>query len=269
MTIEPEAFTIRTAYNCAEMAILIYSILSVTESPAETHALLSEIRGMQEEELSMVIVDKIAVVTSNIQESPIKADQQNALAFAAVIESLAHHFTLLPVRFGTMMDSAATLTGMLGRNYDDILSNLLKVEGKSEFGLKVFCDSHDLMAQLKSKSETNTSTVSNPAPEIKSSVFKAYVNRKLEEHRQEEMLLSFIDSVIAEIRESLNSFNAIARMKKKATETNIVDAVFLLKMQDKDALIQTVRGFQDRHPELNYVLTGPWPPYSFVEFTIK
>jgi len=251
------------------MAILIYSILSVAESPTEMLALLSSIRGMQEEELSMIIVDKIAVVASNIEGSPIKADQQNALAFASVIESLAHHFTLLPVRFGTMMDSADTVAGMLGRNYNEILSNILKVEGKSEFGLKVFCYSHDLRAVLKSKSETFSGTIPNPKPDMKISVFKDYVIKKLEEHKQEEMLLTYVDSVISEIRKSLNSFNAIASMKKNISETNIIDAVLLLDSNDKDALVLTVGDFQKQHPELNYVLTGPWPPYSFVEFTIK
>jgi hypothetical protein len=46
-------------------------------------------------------------------------------------------------------------------------------------------------------------------------------------------------------------------------------AVFLLDKERKDALIHVIEELQNQYPGLNFVLTGPWPPYNFVESTIK
>jgi hypothetical protein len=51
--------------------------------------------------------------------------------------------------------------------------------------------------------------------------------------------------------------------------TLIIDAVFLLEKQNKDGLVQAIEDFQKRYPSLIFMLSGPWPPYSFIEITTK
>jgi hypothetical protein len=251
------------------MGKMIYSILSVRKNPGKLNALLVGMKGISGVDLYAVSMDEISVIVSDIKRTDLIADRSNAIEYAGVIETLAQQFTLLPVRFGSVMESTDAIIKMLGRNYHEIQQNLQKVENKVEFGLKVFCDSEKLMAELRAKSEADTKTPAKPAPEIKNSVYRDWVNNKLKEHRLEELLLTYVDSVIAEITGYLTRLNTVNKFKKMATVTNIIDAVFLLEKDKKDGLINAVKDFQNRYAGLHLMLTGPWPPYNFVDITIK
>lgn len=251
------------------MEKIIYSILSVKRNPEKLNALLVGMKGISGSDLCAVSFDEITAVVSDINRTNLIADRSNAIEYAGVIENLAQQFTVLPMRYGSIMESTGSIIKMLERNYHEFQQNLQKVENKREFGLKIFCDSEKLQAELRAKSETDTTTPAKHAPEIKNSVYRDWVNKKLKEHRLEELLLTYVDSVIVKITGYLDRLNAVNKFKKMATATNIIDAVFLLDKERKDALIQAVEILQNQYPGLNFVLTGPWPPYNFVEINIK
>jgi len=244
---------------------MIYAILSVKKNPGKLNALLAGIKGLSGVGLYAVSVNKITLAVCDMNKAEIIADKSCAIEYAGIIETLAQQFTLLPVQYGSVMESTDTIKKMLERNYAEIQQNLLKVENKFEFGLKVFCDSEKLMTELEDANET----VQKSGSEIKNSVFREYVNQKLKEHRREEMLLSYVDSIIAEFTRLLTHLNTINKIKKMASAKNIIDAVFLLKKNKKDEMVQAVKDFQSKYPRLNFILTGPWPPYNFVDFTLK
>ena len=251
------------------MEKMIYAIVSVKRDPEKLNALLSGIKGIAGADLYPVTFDELSAVVSDFNRANLIADRSNAIEYAGVIENLSQQFTLLPMRFGSLMESTDAVIKMLERNYPDILQNLLKIENKYEFGLKVFCDSEKIKAEQRVKSDAAPPLPVNPDPEVKNSIYRDYVNKKLKEHRLEELLLTYIDSVIAEIIGYLVRLDAVNKFKKMVTETTIIDAVFLLEKGKKEELIQAVEDLQKQYPGLNFVLTGPWPPYNFVDFTVK
>ena len=251
------------------MEKMIYSILFAKSNTEKLKTLLAGMKGIADTDLYELSFDEITVVVSDVSRACLIADKSTAIEYATVIETLSQQFTLLPMRFGSLMESNEAIIHMLEKNHPDIEQNLLKVENKYEFGIKVFCDSGKLMAELRVKSEAKTKTFATPAPEIKNSVYRDWVNKKLNEHRLEEMLLAYVDSVIAEITGQLDRLKAISKIKKMVTPTTIIDAVFLLDKALKDELIHTVSDLQNKYPGLNFIMTGPWPPYNFVDFTVK
>jgi len=248
---------------------MIYSILAVKNNPEKLKTLLSGMKGIAGTDLYEVYFDQIYAVVSDINKTDLINDKSNAIQYAGVIEILAQQFTLLPMRFGSLMESTDLITKMLERNHHEFHQNLQKVENKYEFGLKVFCDSEKLKAELRARSEADNKTPAKAISEIKNSMYKNYMIKKLKEHRLEELLLTYVDSVIADITGYLTRLNAVNKFKKMATETTIIDAVFLLDKERKDALIHTFGDLQNQYTRLKFVLTGPWPPYNFVEITIK
>ena len=173
------------------------------------------------------------------------------------------------MRFGSVMESTDAIIKMLERNYTEVQQNLHKVENKIEFGLKVFCDSVKLKEKLMEKSIVTPGPLISTDSGTNISVFRAYVNRKLEAHRLEELVLNQVDSLITLITEKLLHLDALCKFKKMVTEKTIIDGVFLLGKDRKQELILAVEHLQNQYPELNFILTGPWPPYNFVETTIK
>jgi hypothetical protein len=53
------------------------------------------------------------------------------------------------------------------------------------------------------------------------------------------------------------------------TNSILLDAVFLVKKNKKDEFIQAISTFKQQHDDLQFLLTGSWPPYSFVDIVIE
>ena len=247
---------------------MIYAIVS-EKNHDRLDSFILGMKGVACRDLYAVSFEETSVVVSDFKRSDLMTDRDNIIDFASVIEKLAQQFTLLPMRFGSLMDSIDSITKMLGRNYAEFQESLQKVENKCEFGLKIFCESEKIKADLKAKSEAEPHTLSKNEPEIKYSVYMEYINRKLKEHRLEEMLLAYTDLVISTITGRMTQLDAVIKFKKMTTIMNIIDAVFLLDKGRKDELIHVIADLQIYYPILNFVLTGPWPPYSFVEIILK
>ncbi|MEI7501350.1 MAG: GvpL/GvpF family gas vesicle protein [Bacteroidota bacterium] len=194
------------------MEQMIYALVSEKTDHGKLAASLSGMKGIAGVNLYAVSFDQISAVVSDIKRADLIAGKSTAIEYAGVIETLSQQFTLLPMRFGSLMESNEAIIHMLEKNHPDIRQNLSKVENKYEFGLKVFCDSGKLMAELRVKSEASPLPSATPAPEIKNSASRDWVNKKLNEHRLEEMLLAYVDSVIAEITGQLDRLKAISKI---------------------------------------------------------
>jgi bacterioferritin (cytochrome b1) len=251
------------------MELLIYCILADGNRKENLNTILTAMNGISGAGLSAVGVDGISAVVSDILKADLKADRYVALEYAEVIETLAEHFPLLPMRYGSIMESGSSIINMLGRNYPDIRKNLDQVTNKFEFGLKVFCDSAKLQAELLAKSGDEINSPFQPPAETGNSVYRDYVTRKLSVHRLEESRLRYAENVIEEITGFLGGLDALNKFRKMVTESNIIDALFLLDKERKWDLINSIGIMQEKYPALKFVLTGPWPPYSFVDFQVK
>ncbi|MEI6749950.1 MAG: GvpL/GvpF family gas vesicle protein [Bacteroidota bacterium] len=251
------------------MEKLIYAIVSVNSDPEKLNELLSGMKGIAGSDIYAVPIHEITAVVSDMKRADLITDKSHAIEYASVIEILTKQFTLIPMRFGSFLKSTGAITKMLETNYYEFQQTLQKVEGKFEFGLKVFCDPEILKTELRSKSEVLVQTAANPDPEIKNSVYREYINRKLKEHRLEELMLTYVDKVISDITGTLVRLDAINKFNRMGTPTNIIDAYFLLKKEKKEELIQMFGDMQNQYPALNLILTGPWPPYNFVDITIN
>lgn len=251
------------------MKKMLYAILSKKNDQEKLNTLLIGMKGVARADLYSVSIDEISAVVCDIKGADFITDKTNAIEYAGVIENLAQQFTLLPMQYGSLLESTDLINKMLERNYPKLQQNLQKVENKYEFGLKVFCDSENLKAELRTKSESVNTLTSNITTENENSVYKEYVNKKLKEHKLEELLSSYVDSIVAEFTIFLAKLNAISKFKKMESPSNIIDAVFLLGKDKKDELVLAVEDLQNKYPGLKFILTGPWSPYNFIDITIK
>ena len=247
------------------MEKLIYAILLNKSETDNLQQVLSGMAGIDKTALNPISFGQISAVYGNFSKSDFAANQAVAIAFAGVIDEVAKHYTLLPMRFGSFMKTSDDIAKMLEQNHDGFLQNLEKVENKFEFGLKVFGDSTKIQEHLKA----TTPVEEKPLSENEGSKFKIYVNKKLQAHRLEERLLTFADTIVAEITQYLKQMEATSKIRKMASEYMLVDGVFLIKKNQQQQLVDAIGALQKQYPEIKFVLTGPWPPYNFVEVKLK
>jgi hypothetical protein len=265
------------------MKKLIYAIVD-TKQDASVRLMktLEGIRGVSGSALEIVLfnfrpdVTGISAVSSDVDRKDIIPNNTNTIEYAGVIDKLFQQFTLLPVRFGSLMESNEIIEKLLERNYKEIQQNLQKVENKCEIGLKVFCDPEKFHAELRAKAEVEVQkSVFQEKDEAanENSIYRNYLIKKLKIFRFEESLSGYVDNIIEEITKHLVPLDTIWKFKKTTTAANIIDAVFLIEKEakrEKNAvLIQSVKELQNKYPGLSFVLIGPWPPYSFVDITLK
>ena len=251
------------------MEKILYAILSVKENSEDLSDLLEGIKGISGAGLYCVSVRETSAVVGDIDRNDFKPDRTATIEFAEVIEALSHHFTLLPVRFGAILPSTEAVKTALSTNYAGIRQNLQSVRNKVEFGLKVFCDTEKLKAELKTKMETdNTSGAVQSAPTVKS-VSRSWMDTKLAEYRLEVSLQNYVDAIISDILGSLSRLKTKNKIEKLTSTSNIIDGVFLLEKDKKETFVIIVDELQSRYSALHLMLTGPWPPYNFVDITVK
>ena len=251
------------------MGSLIYAILTVKNSTQNLNSLLLEMKGLEGQELHAVSCEEIIAIVSNVDNTNIISERSGAIEYAGIIEHLSQYYAVLPMRYGSIMASSDDVYSMISRNHAEIHQNLMFVENKFEFGLKILCDFSKLKSEIWDNSHLQKQLPDKQIPASQNSVYRNWVDKKLLEHRLEELVITYVDSIIEKITNTLDELNSIQNFKKMVTESILVDSVFLLDKELKSNLAAKIGSLQNQFPSLNFVLTGPWPPYSFVKFKVK
>lgn len=245
---------------------IIYAIIASNRSHAELSGLVKGIQGISGSDLYALSFNDISVAVSDFTPSKYTINKELAIDFARVIEELSQQVTLLPVRFGTFLKSDEIVNQLLINHYDSFLKNLQKVENKYEFGLKVLWDYEKCSEKIRVKAESEEVKAGDYFST--STIHTNYLLEKIKKHRLEDALLKHVEQFIEDISRHLAQINPDCKFKKMLTHSIILDAVFLVEKKKGDEFIQAIEAFKQQHDDLQFLLTGPWPPYSFVDIAI-
>lgn len=249
------------------MKKIIYAILSTNQSLTEISDLVNGMKGIMDANLYVLSFNDISIAVSDFTPSKDITNRELAIDFAGVIEALSQQVTLLPVRFGTFIKTDEIVHQLLVNHYDSFLRNLQKVENKCEFGLKVLCDSETFSTKISAQA----AAVQVQPHEYFSTdtVHTNYLLEKIKINKLEDSLFQYVDQLIEDISQYLTQINPDSKYKKMVTNSILLDAVFLVKKNKKDEFIQAIATFKQQHDDLQFLLTGSWPPYSFVDIVIE
>lgn len=249
------------------MEKIIYAIVATNGSNDDTNNLVKKIQGIAGTNLYALSYNDISVAVSDFAPSKFTITKEMAIDFARVIEALAQQFTLLPIRFGTFLKSDEIISQLLSDHYSAFVDNLKKVAGKHEFGLKLIWDYEKCSAKISAKLETEELNAGKYF--TKSTVNTNYLFEKMKKHRLEDAVLKHVEQLIEEISRYLSQLSPECKFKKMLSQKIILDGVFLVSKNQKDAFIGAIEALKQQHDDLHFLLTGPWPPYSFVEILIN
>ena len=184
-----------------------------------------------------------------------------------VIEKVMENFTVIPVKFGTMVETEDEAVKFLEKGYFILRNALRKMDGKIEL---------DVVASWK-------------LPKILSAIYRS--NHKVQKKQQEialkgnkvaleeKMALGKLIEQALNIRKVRNSHLILQTLKKGAEEICLHDltgdemvfnAAFLIKTSDKKNFYKAVDKLDQRLEDtLNFRVVGPLPSYSFSTILFK
>lgn len=187
---------------------------------------------------------------------------ERAMAHEAVIEHFAAAEAVLPTKLFTLFDSDARALSYVRENRERIDRALDRVAGCSEWGVRVLLNEGRAREALAAQSRQETRQPSGTA---------FLLRKKKEQEASRDLagrLRAEADAIFAELAES--AAEAVRREPAAPPETGgrlLLDAAFLVPRQDgtdfEAAVERCSAGVAARGCEV--ILSGPWPPYHFVE----
>jgi hypothetical protein len=249
----------------------VYGVVPAEEGATEV---FSGIRGVNPDAPVVLVVDgEIAAVASRVPLSEFGEgviDRQlerpewlgeKVREHESVLEAALARMPVVPFRFGTIYRGEEQVRQML-RDHASLAAMLEDVRGTVEFGVKGFLD----------PDRFNATVSGAPADDLSSG--RAYLLRKQFDRRLEEARAAFRASCATESFERLAAVARESRLLRlQHPEVSgysgemFVNGAYLVETADDDAFRQAVADLEAAHGAkgVEYRLTGPWPPYNFVE----
>ncbi|MFF4048210.1 GvpL/GvpF family gas vesicle protein [Streptomyces chartreusis] len=214
----------------------------------------------------------VAVVSTvpeaDFAEAPLRAHLEDldwltvtARAHQQVIDALTAVTTPLPLRLGTVFRDDSGVRTMMEAREQDFLRVLDRLEGRVEWGVKVFVE--------REPEEAAEPTAPGP-PEHTAGSGRDYLRRRRMQTRAHEDVWQRATEFAGRLHETLSAFGEEARLHAPqsaalsgASGQNVLNAAYLVPRADSEEFVELVDREKDDAPGIRVELTGPWAAYSF------
>ena len=177
----------------------------------------------------------------------------DVLHHEVVVGSVRQQGPALPVRFGTVFRDESSLASAIADRYDGLKADLDRLGDKVELSLTA----------LWSGSEHGASSARTETPSRDRSAGARYLYTRAEAFRRDEMTQERA-RMLARMLDQVLGAHAIERRVSLVPTSRIAARIVYLLDQTKVEAFRTafdaIRGTR----AMRLLLTGPWPPYSFV-----
>lgn len=210
------------------------------------------ISGVSGAAVRVLKIDDVSVLVSDCETVP--ATQENALAHAAVVRSVLDRTTPLPFRFGTLTTDQK-LRRFIATHKLALTNKLAHVRGCLEMNLKV-------ILQRSGSNASESDQTAGPGT--------AFLKEKQRELVGDEKAAAQRTELSSLLQTELGALIKDQSMGLRPSETVVLAAVSHLvessKIQQyREKMAEVLR----QRPELHFMVSGPWPPYSFANIELE
>jgi hypothetical protein len=183
--------------------------------------------------------------------------EQTARAHEAVLDQALTHATIVPLRLCTLFRDRDGVRAMLGAQRESLIAGLKALDGRAEWGLKLFVDPNQLEPPESDDGESDG---------------LGYLNRKQRERDAREAAGENASRYAAEAHERLAGLADAARanpvQRPEAhghTGDMVLNGVYLVRLEREAELMRLVEELRGQWAGdgVDLELTGPWPGYNF------
>ena len=207
--------------------------------------------------------------------SDIQWVELNAREHVMVISMIMESGTVIPFKFGTIYNSEASLKKFISDYSDSLIENFDNLAGKEEWSVKIYCDRKVLCEQIDELSEEAASLEKQI---MASSPGKAFLLKRkkteLIENEMDRLCKKYGQEYYDEFKilsEATYLNNLLPKDIAGREDSMILNASFLISKNKISEFINTVDVLKKKDGNSGFFIesTGPWPPYNFVDITIK
>jgi hypothetical protein len=241
------------------MKVYLYGIIDSSDQVKES------IYGLEGTNVYNIPFCDIGAVVSEISRPIQDVTEGAVLKHEAVVEKLMANFTVLPVRFQTIIDGRDSLLSMMQSYYKDFKDNMERLYNKLEFGIKVIWPAdkikENIIKALKKDEQKKLG--------LDSSSGKRFMKEKFEKYKIDKEFETKADKFIKVMDIFFSKFAVEKKTKKLKTENLLMDAIYLVERDNEGNFREAFEHEKSARPDFKYLFSGPWPAYNFVVLSKK
>jgi hypothetical protein len=218
-------------------------------------------KRLSERGLVLVTSGSVAVLFAPLGDSPVETSRRNVLAHADVLEDAFASMTILPMRFGTVFPNQdAVRASVLEPNARLLESMLAAHENTVELALKASYDQEAVLAEItrgdarvrRLRDRYRGAATLDAGLALGEEVAAALGRRR--------------DRDATRVLDSLVPLAADVRVGDVVLENGVVNVSFLIDRENLESFDTRLEELsRELSPPIRFRLTGPLPPYSFVD----
>lgn len=186
--------------------------------------------------LKVVVRDDLAAVCAPANSGEVTPEA--LWRHEEVVEALMRDRDLLPVRYGTRLESEPAAARAVAERYRELRAALDRVRGAVELSLRVRLAEHG----------------DRPAAIPRSG--RDYLRAK-------SRVAADGEAVARTVHEPLSILARGSSRTPQSSPSEPLRAAYLVDRPSVESFLSLVARLQDAKPTLRFLCTGPWPPYSF------
>lgn len=219
-----------------------------------------DVIGLLGEEIETIVEGDLVALASKFAGDFVPVTRENVFSHDTVVRTLLEKSTPLPFRFGTLV-SEERLRNYLKARSQSLHEKLIHVSDCVEMSVK-------MIWQLKASEVSSSSeNFSNPGQSSGAG------SRFLIARQREFMGAALLRQHANEIKEWLEVLVMPVVVSGLTTihpgKKLVLSAAHLVKRSQLESYRETISGARSARPELHFLLSGPWAPYSFSNIDLE
>src|SRR5215216_794134 len=213
-------------------------------------------RGISGAAVRSLQIDELAVLVTDFNADTVAVARENALDHAAAVRSVLDRTTPLPFRFGTLV-SEQQLRSYVAARKPALETNLSLVRGCVEMSVK-------MIWQVAMDQEDE------PKKPVQG-IGAAFLAAKRSEILGSELRAAKATEISTWLHESVNGLTRGEKLNIQPSEKLFLTAAHLVERDNLNQYRTKMVQARDERRGLHFLLSGPWPPYSFanIELDVK
>lgn len=220
----------------------------------ELDALAENTRGIAAATVRLLSIDEFAVLVSDFDDDTVAVTRENALDHAAVVRSVLDRTTPLPFRFGTLV-TEPQLRSYVSARKPALQTRLDLVRGCVEMSVKIIRELAD---------ETHL-----PAEHVEITSGTTFLQEKRREILGSEAKAAAATEISDWLHEQVGELTRDEQVTVRPSEKLVLAAAHLVEWDKIPQYRAIMAAARESRPELHFLLSGPWPPYSFANIELE
>jgi hypothetical protein len=214
-------------------------------------------RGISGAPVRLLKIDHLSVLVSDTEIDAVPITRDNALAHAKVVRSVLGETTPLPFRFGTLV-TEQQLRSYISTHKPALEKKLAHVRGCVEMSVKIIWQPSE-----ETKTQPEIDAVE---PQGAGAIFLAEKRREIlgDERRANEAA-----EVAAWLRKHSSGLTHDEQVTVRPSERLLLAAAHLVERVNIKEYRARLGEARENRPELHFLTSGPWPPYSFANIELE